>query len=216
MKCQPGVVTDTIAHTCVIFSDLSSGGFFHAAPQRRPANGPNSGQTPPLSGTPTHSRFRLLPAQAISGAPCAMGTWPSPRLLVRAVPLSSFRTGTMSPCEPVPCCAAEAKKTMVSPEYSTTSEHPRALSVYSARESVSLITSQISVMDYDLEWTLLRPLAYPFSAAVSYGFPGKSELSTADRPANLVLTQNPARLIPIDFGNAWHVQRANDRENSNT
>lgn len=31
--------------------------------------------------------------------------------------------------------------------------------------------------------------------------------------ANLILTQNPARLIPIDFGNAWDIQRANDREN---
>ena len=33
------------------------------------------------------------------------------------------------------------------------------------------------------------------------------------QPANLVQTQNPARLIPIDFGNAWDIQRANDREN---
>lgn len=33
------------------------------------------------------------------------------------------------------------------------------------------------------------------------------------QPANLVLTQNPARLIPIDFGNSWDIQRANDREN---
>ena len=33
------------------------------------------------------------------------------------------------------------------------------------------------------------------------------------QPANLILTQNPARLIPIDFGNSWDIQRANDREN---